>query len=140
MGREFRAFAVKSAVFGSAIWVVAALFVKWTRRVFFDSNAPLLYTLLLFAASIPVSFAIVQTARVALGSLTKPNVLFSIVIATTVAGMLDGAAMVLLPDALYGGAGDGLAKGAAWILWGVGWCLFWTINEECFETNALRVK
>ena len=101
---------------GAAFWLLAALLVRFVGPVVLAEVS--FRTLLLLAATVPLTRTFIQTAR-RLGRLSPPEVYDSVVVMTTIATLLDGLAIMFYP-ALYGSSPRLVMLGAAWILWGVG--------------------
>ena len=109
---------VRAVIYGVVFWFTAAMVVH-LRPALFDRD---IAQALLFAISVPVAWVCTWvTARAA--SVARDRILAPTVVATIAATWLDGVALTWLPE-LYAGVSPTTQFGAAWILWGVGWLLF----------------
>ncbi|HEX8532317.1 MAG TPA: hypothetical protein VF646_19910 [Cytophagales bacterium] len=108
-----------SVTLGAVYWLLAALFVRAFGSFFFTANTPGL--LVLYAASVPGTWLLIQNARW-LGRLAAAEVLDSVVVMTWTAAVLDGVGITFF-GWVYGTSAPVVLLGAAWILWGAGWGL-----------------
>jgi hypothetical protein len=112
-------------VLGIAGWFAAALYVRFFGDQHLSGGVSHILAFLSMIIVAPVSTWIAaKIVRHDVGDMVEPMVLM-IAIAT----FFDGVAITNFPE-LYGGAGQRLSFGAAWILWGVG----------CFLLAALIMK
>lgn len=108
---------LKSSVFGTAVWYGAALFIQ--QSGLFENDAPLSTQAILYVAAVPTSMLLVNGLK--LIGIRNNEIPKAAAIATGVATLLDGLALIWLPG-LYGARLGVLSnsKGAAFLLWGVG--------------------
>jgi len=103
---------VRLVALGLLVWFIGAMAVRFGRPLgLFDAYLPLLYL-----ATVPVMFATVWIVRLLAGLRPGAPYVTGVALATAAAIACDGLIISFHP-ALYGGEGDGLARGAAWILW-----------------------
>jgi len=100
---------------GAALWFIAALFVQYFGEILFTGGFAHIAT---FAATLVLAPTLVWTVAKII-SVPLTQMLVPTTILTVTALILDGAAITWTP-ALYGGPGQTLTYGAAWLLWGVG--------------------
>jgi hypothetical protein len=112
---------IRPAIYGSVLWFGAAVFIN-KAEVLYRPDTSLSTTLFLYIASIPVAYIGIN-AMPHLSVCKRSEIQRSTLIGLAAATMLDGLAMVFSPS-LYGASVNNV-RGAAWLLWGVGWfCLF----------------
>ena len=103
------------AFLGAVLWFVAAVFVHIYGAVLFTGGA---LHVVVFAATLMLSpglvWAVAKLIRTPVSAMLVPTTVL-----TVTALFLDGAAITWWP-VLYGGTGQTLTYGAAWLLWGVG--------------------
>ena len=105
-------------VLGIIGWFLAAMYVRYFGDQHLNGGFSHILSFLSMIIIAPVSTWIAaKITRHDVGDMVEPMVLM-IAIAT----FFDGVAVTKFPE-LYGGAGQRLSYGAAWILWGVGWFL-----------------
>ncbi len=102
-------------VCGIVLWFAAAVSVHALRSFGLLEGAA---NAVLFVLAIPVSAAAVWLVGRVTGA-SGPQLPPAIAIGTAAAAFCDGIAITWFP-ALYGGVGDGLSDGAAFVLWGIG--------------------
>lgn len=112
---------IRPALYGSIIWFGAAVFID-KADFLYRPDTDVSTTIMLYAASIPIVY-VASTAMPVLSICKKNEVQRSTLIGLAAATMLDGLALVFSPS-LYGASVNNV-RGAAWLLWGVGWfCIF----------------
>jgi hypothetical protein len=106
---------VKLALFSSAVWFGAALFIRFAgpHGIFEGWKAVATY-LITIPATIPLSARALKIA-----GLKMPLMPAVIAVTTAVASIEDGVAMRLVPG-LYGGDPAIIQAGAIWLLWAIG--------------------
>ncbi|KAJ3330666.1 hypothetical protein HDU76_005129 [Blyttiomyces sp. JEL0837] len=120
---------LKSSTYGAAAWYAAGLFIKHNHKTFFDSNTSITRQIFLFAVTIPVAYVSVKVQPKLLNiSNDKYTIAKSTAIGLAAATILDGVAMTWFPH-IYDSVGDDTVfrRGAGWILWGVGWFIYFGI-------------
>jgi len=103
---------------GIAGWFAAAMYVRYFGHQHF--NGGFAHTMSFIGAIIVAPISLWVAAKIArhdIGDMVEP-----MLIMIAVATFFDGVAITKFPE-LYGGTGQTLSYGAAWILWGVGWFL-----------------
>lgn len=101
------------ALIGAILWFIAAMTIQLFPEMFIGGATGLM----LFLVSIPGTWVTVYLLMKVTG--LPPDHLFSATCVGVVTAMfLDGFAITWVPQ-LYGGTGDHLANGAAWLLFGV---------------------
>ncbi len=115
---------IRAVIYGVIFWFVAAMVVHFLPTLFDRGIAQAT----LYAASIPISWACTWVTSMMTG-VPRSRILAPTVIATITATFLDGIAMTWTP-ALYDGISPATQFGAAWILWGVGWLLFFAYRAD----------
>jgi hypothetical protein len=105
-----------SLVLGTVFWFLAALFVRYFGAYFFAG--PTLRLLGLYAASVPLSWVLIQLTQ-GLGRFSPLPLYDSVVVMTGLATLLDGIGLTF-GRPLYGDSPTIVLLGAAWILWGAG--------------------
>jgi len=101
---------VRMVAFGIAIWFIGAIMVRFARQ--FDLLGALMPVT--YLATLPIMTVTVWLGK-RIGSLQGPQYKSGVALATAAAIACDGLVIPLYP-ALYGGQGEDLARGAAWIL------------------------
>jgi hypothetical protein len=107
--------AVRAVLIGLSVWLVAALFIRFTGPLgLFEGVA----RVVLYAATAPASWVLVWMIR-RLAVLRPDQLVAAAAVASFPAVMCDGVALVAFPQ-LYGGPAPHLLPAAAWLLWGAG--------------------
>lgn len=101
---------IRMVLFGLAVWFIGAIMVRFARQ--FDLLGALMP--LTYLATLPIMAVTVWLGKL-VGGLKGAQYVSGVALATATAIACDGVALRLLP-ALYGGPGEDLAAGAAWIL------------------------
>lgn len=103
--------ALKLTALGLIVWFIGAMAVRLGRPLgLFEGYMPALYV-----ATIPIMFATIWVVR-RIAGLTAAQYPAGVALATAAAIACDGLVIAFAPG-LYGGPGESLALGAAWILW-----------------------
>lgn len=105
-----RSQAVRMVAFGLLVWFIGAIMVRFARQ--FDLLGALMPVT--YLATLPIMIVTVWLGK-RIGGLQGPQYLSGVALATAAAIACDGLVIPLYP-ALYGGPGEDLARGAAWIL------------------------
>ena len=116
-------------VLGMMFWLEALFFIRFGGESLFVNGNP--WLLLLFVASIPISWVLVKVS-VLLSKVDGKNLVNAVAIMVLTATLLDGIALTWFPG-YYGLAPAGLLLAAAWLLWGVGLSLaigYWASRQS----------
>lgn len=114
-----------SAIFGAGFWFLGAVFVQNTNHLFTPENQ----VFHLAAAPIVAKLSIVAMKKI-LDIKTKPDLFYSLSVASGVAFLLDGF-VISFPsfrNMFYGTKGDFTLQ-AAWLIWGAGSIFFAAILD-----------
>jgi hypothetical protein len=114
-----------SATYGAMLWLGAALGINVASTNLFSTKSPMWYQAPINVVSVPVTWLSVK--GVGLFS-SEGNIIRNSHIALATALLLDGTAIVAFPK-LYG-EDEGMRRGSAWLLFGVGLTLMWIANEK----------
>lgn len=111
--------------YGTTLWFVAATFINKADALFQPTTSTSV-TLMLYGAAIPIAYTSVKIMP-SLSICKKSEIMRSTAIGLAAATLLDGLALVFVPS-LYGNTTNS-PRGAAWLLWGVGWFLIFGIEK-----------
>ncbi|WP_108811728.1 hypothetical protein [Sphingorhabdus sp. Alg231-15] len=101
------------ALIGAILWFIAAMIIQFFPDMFLGGTTGMI----LFLISIPGTWITVYLMMKVTG-LQREHIFSATCVGAVTAMFLDGVAITWLPQ-LYGGTGDHLANGAAWLLFGV---------------------
>ena len=116
---------LKSAGYGTTLWYLAALFIK--KSQLFEDSTPPSTQIVLYVVAAPTSIVLVHGLKFI--GIKKHEIPKAAVIATAVATLLDGVALIWLPSLYTNNANLSVVsnnKGAAFLLWAVGWILLYS--------------
>ena len=120
---------LKAAAYGTALWYMASLFCKHSRRRIFEKESPRRNLFRVYVALIPISY--VGLYGLILLGIDGKDLVEHVVIATATATLLDAIALEWIPS-LYGCESSFIvgARPAAAIFWGVGCGLFASVHMQ----------
>ncbi|CAN0557604.1 unnamed protein product [Ectocarpus sp. 12 AP-2014] len=101
------------ALIGAILWFIAAMIIQFFPDMFLGGTTGMI----LFLVSIPGTWITVYLLMKVTG-LPRAHIFSATCVGVVTAMFLDGVAITWVPQ-LYGGTGDHLANGAAWLLFGV---------------------
>jgi len=116
---------LKSAGYGTTLWYLAALFIK--KSELFQDTTPLSTQIVLYVVAAPTGILLVHGLKFI--GIKKNDIPKAAVIATAVATLLDGVALIWLPSLYSNHTRFSMlsnSKGAAFLLWAVGWILLYS--------------
>jgi hypothetical protein len=111
---------------GIIFWLNAALIIRYFGASVFSSNNPML--VFFFGIAIPITMLSIWILKL-ISRLRFDQMLRPITILTITATFLDGIALTWFRS-LYSQSFEVALLGAAWILWAVGWGLFFGLVLE----------
>jgi len=116
---------------GIVLWFLAAMLIRYGIPAgLFGSKASIA---VLYAATIPGAWLLVRLCR-RTGALTPEQIVPGVAIASAAALPCDGMALTWAPQ-LYGPDAASILPAAAWLLWGVGFCLTLAVVNAGRETS-----
>ncbi len=115
---------------GVALWLAAALFIRWAGTTpLFGRGAA---TAVLFLSAAPIGWlAVGATRRIA--SLARGQIVPGVAVACAAAMLCDGIGFTW--TTLYGPQGANLVPPAAWLLWGVAWILIAAVESAARQRS-----